>query len=173
LKSGDPFVFGRGGEEVDALAAAGVPFEIVPGITTAFVAPALAGIPVTHRGVASAVVVVSGHSVEGYGPALESLAPGAATIVVLMGVGERRRIGKLLVRCGWRPSTPAALVVNASRRAQHVWRGTLADLGTGKGGAVSRDEPGVIVVGDVVRHARPGKTIPAPASRTARGARND
>jgi len=86
LKSGDPLVFGRGGEEALALAAAGVPCEIVPGVSAAVAAPALAGIPVTHRGLASAFVVVSGHAEEAYHPVLESLAPGSATLVILMGM---------------------------------------------------------------------------------------
>ncbi|MFL5275807.1 MAG: uroporphyrinogen-III C-methyltransferase, partial [Myxococcales bacterium] len=89
LKSGDPFVFGRGGEEALALAAAGVPCEVVPGVSSAVAGPALCGIPVTHRGVASAFLVVSGHAPSGFTAALGSLSPGAATIVVLMGLATR------------------------------------------------------------------------------------
>src|ERR671911_546996 len=82
---GDPFVFGRGGEEALALAAAGVAFEVVPGVTSAIAAPALAGIPVTHRGAASAFVTVSGHDERAWAPVVEGLPPHSATIVVMMG----------------------------------------------------------------------------------------
>jgi uroporphyrin-III C-methyltransferase/precorrin-2 dehydrogenase/sirohydrochlorin ferrochelatase len=162
LKAGDPFVFGRGGEEAEALAAAGVPFEVVPGVSAALAAPALAGIPVTHRGVASGFVVVSGHAPEAYTPMLASLAPDSATIVVLMGLGQRRRIGRCLIDAGWSAGTPVATVVNASQPGQRVWTGTLATLGVGDG-IGRRDEPGVVVVGEVVRDAsRPGR---APSNR--------
>ena len=90
LKGGDPFVFGRGGEEALALAAAGIPFEVVPGVSSAIAAAALAGIPVTHRGMASGFVVVSGHAEDAYRPMLESLAPHSATVVVMMGLGTDR-----------------------------------------------------------------------------------
>src|SRR5204863_303359 len=101
LKCGDPFVFGRGGEEALALARAGVPFEIVPGVSSALAAPALAGIPVTHRGLASSFAVVTGHHEATYGPILDSFAsgfpPGALTLVVLMGLGQRARIAERLI----------------------------------------------------------------------------
>ena len=89
LKGGDPFVLGRGGEEALALAAAGVPVEVVPGISSAVAGPALSGIPVTHRGLASAFVVVSGHDAATCARVLGSLEPGAATVVVLMGLRTR------------------------------------------------------------------------------------
>src|SRR5215208_1077336 len=92
LKCGDPFVFGRGGEEALALAAAGIACEVVPGVTSALAAPLLAGIPVTHRGLASAFLVVSGHAESAYGPVLRSLAPGSATVVILMGLANRAAI---------------------------------------------------------------------------------
>ena len=94
LKGGDPFVFGRGGEEGLALAAAGISFEVVPGVSSAIAAGALAGIPVTHRGMASGFVVVSGHAEDAYRPILESLAPHSATVVVLMGLGADRAIAR-------------------------------------------------------------------------------
>ncbi len=152
LKSGDPFVLGRGGEEVLALARAGVPFEVVPGVTSATAAPALAGIPVTHRGLASAFVVISGHAPEAYEPLLRSIAPGSATVVVLMGLAQRRRVAAKLIAGGWQPETPAAVITSASQPTQRVWTGTLATLGDALD-TEDHDEPGVIVIGDVVRLA--------------------
>src|SRR5687767_7760467 len=84
LKGGDPFIFGRGGEEAEALAVAGIPFEVVPGVSSAVAAAGLAGIPVTHRSVSTGFVVVSGHAEEAFRPVLESLAPQSATVVVMM-----------------------------------------------------------------------------------------
>src|SRR4051812_25688940 len=121
LKSGDPFVFGRGGEEALALAAAGVPCEIVPGVSSALARPALCGIPVTHRGLALAFLVVSGHAPSGFTAALESLAPGAATVVVLMGLATRADTGLLLSR-GWDPETPACGAAVPPRRRRRVPR---------------------------------------------------
>src|ERR1043166_7824801 len=92
LKGGDPFVFGRGGEEALALAAAGISFEVVPGVSSAIAAPALAGIPVTHRGTSTGFVVVSGHAEEAYHSILEGLAPNCATVVVMMGLGRIDRL---------------------------------------------------------------------------------
>lgn len=151
LKSGDPFVFGRGGEEAQALVAAGVPFEVVPGLSSAIAGPGLAGIPVTHRGVASGFVVVSGHGAEAYEPLLGALGPGVATVVVLMGMGHRADIARFLLQAGWDAKTPVAVVVNASRADQQTWPGTLETLGTEKwNDADDPDAPGVIVIGDVV-----------------------
>ena len=129
LKAGDPFVFGRGGEEATALSLAGVPFEIVPGISAALAAPALAGIPVTHRGLAAAFAVVSGHAEAAYRPVLSTLQPGSATVVVLMGLGTRAGIAGLLVDRGWEPSTPAAVLLSASTQEAWTWIGTLEGLG--------------------------------------------
>ena len=97
LKGGDPFVFGRGGEEALALVAAGIPFEIVPGISSALAAPALAGIPVTHRGSSASFVVVSGHAPAAFEPVLGSVAPNSTTVVVLMGLAAAGDISALLV----------------------------------------------------------------------------
>src|SRR5262250_223991 len=88
LKCGDPYVFGRGGEEALALARAGIPFEVVPGVSSAVAAPALAGIPVTHRGLASSFLVVSGHDVEAFSAATSGLEPRGVTLVVLMGLAR-------------------------------------------------------------------------------------
>jgi uroporphyrin-III C-methyltransferase/precorrin-2 dehydrogenase/sirohydrochlorin ferrochelatase len=148
LKCGDPFVFGRGGEEALALAAAGVPCEIVPGLTTAVSAAALAGIPVTHRGLASAFVVVSGHAPVAFAPVLTSLKPNSATVVVMMGLGQREAIARVLADAGWAANTPAAVVMGASTPAAAAWRGSLDELG---GAALPGhdDAPGTIVIGAV------------------------
>lgn len=146
LKGGDPFVFGRGGEEVAALAAAGIPCEVIPGLSSCLAAPALAGIPVTHRGLASAFAVVSGHAEATYGPILESLPPGAMTVVVLMGLASRSRIAELLMERGWSPYAPAAILMSASTEETCSWTGELADLGR----AAVGEGPGTIVIGDVV-----------------------
>src|SRR6185295_14664107 len=100
--------------EALALAAAGVPFEVVPGISSAVAAPGLAGIPVTHRGMASGFVVVSGHAEEAYRPILEALAPHSATVVVMMGLAGIERLTALLIGRGWAPATPAAVLLGAA-----------------------------------------------------------
>jgi len=148
LKAGDPFVFGRGGEEMLALVAAGIPFDVVPGVSAAIAGPALAGIPVTHRNVASGFVVVSGHGAAAYGALLSALPPASATVVVLMGLGERAGIQTRLVDGGWDPHTPAAIVFSASQPDQRTWIGTLGALASADVG--QREDPGVIVIGQVV-----------------------
>jgi uroporphyrin-III C-methyltransferase/precorrin-2 dehydrogenase/sirohydrochlorin ferrochelatase len=176
LKCGDPFVFGRGGEEALALAAAGVPFEIVPGVSSALAAPALAGIPVTHRGLAAGFVVVSGHAESAYGPILDGLAPGAATVVVLMGLAERPSLAARLLGRGWAGDTPAAIVLGAASDSAHAWRGTLAELGSAALPPGLSHLPGVLVVGSVAALAtRPGvlpgvlAASPVAALATQRG----
>ena len=149
LKAGDPYVLGRGGEEAAALAQAGVPFEVVPGVSSAIAGPGLAGIPVTHRGVSSGFVVVSGHSASSYASVLGALPPDSVTVVVLMGTGERVGIRRTLERAGWGADTPAALVVNASQPDQRVWTGTLATLDSPAADTPAGDA-GVIVIGRVV-----------------------
>lgn len=147
LKSGDPFVLGRGAEEVLALAAAGISCEVVPGVSAAVAAPALSGIPVTHRGVASAFLVVSGHAEEAFEPALGSLQPGAATIVVMMGLQTRAATaGRLLAR-GWDPATPAAVLLAAATPEARSWRGPLATLGACELPELHPGLPGVLVIG--------------------------
>jgi uroporphyrin-III C-methyltransferase/precorrin-2 dehydrogenase/sirohydrochlorin ferrochelatase len=148
LKCGDPFVFGRGGEEAQALAAAGVPFEVVPGISSAIAAPALAGIPVTHRGLAAGFAVVAGHRPEAYGPVLDGLVPGSLTLVLLMGVASRDAIAARLLARGWGAHTPAAVVLGASGRGAFTWTGTLRDLGAAELPA-GTGLPGTLVVGAV------------------------
>jgi uroporphyrin-III C-methyltransferase len=148
LKGGDPFVFGRGGEEAIALGAAGVPFDIVPGISSAVAAPALAGIPVTHRGLASAFLVVSGHDEDAFAASIGQLAPNGLTLVVLMGVGRRAPLAARLIDRGWSRETPAAIVADASLPQQQVWRGTLDDLAS-DGARLEGDGPATIVIGAV------------------------
>jgi uroporphyrin-III C-methyltransferase / precorrin-2 dehydrogenase / sirohydrochlorin ferrochelatase len=156
LKCGDPFVFGRGGEEALALAAAGVPCEVVPGVSSAVAAAGLAGIPVTHRGVASAFTVVSGHHPAVYEPVLAALPATGVTVVVLMGLGQREAIARALLTRGWRAETPAAVVLGAATPAAWRWTGTLADLSSGGvtlppvAGEDERRPPGLLVIGDVV-----------------------
>ena len=147
IKCGDPFVFGRGGEEALALDEAGIPFEIVPGLSSAIAGPALAGIPVTHRGLASGFVVVSGHAESAFAPILGGLTPGSATVVVLMGLTSRETLVDFLVNKGWDPQTPAAIVIGASHQGQASWIGTLAEL---PAAAIESDLAGLLVIGQVV-----------------------
>jgi uroporphyrin-III C-methyltransferase/precorrin-2 dehydrogenase/sirohydrochlorin ferrochelatase len=149
LKAGDPYVFGRGGEEALALAGAGVPFEVVPGVSSAIAAPALAGIPVTHRGLASGVLVVSGHAEAAWAPAVDSLAPKGTTLVVLMGVNTRAQVAARLVARGWSGETPTALLFAASTPEARTWIGALGDLIAGAPLELP-EGPGTLVVGDVV-----------------------
>ena len=148
LKGGDPFVLGRGGEEALALASAGVAYEIVPGISSALAAPALAGMPVTHRGLTSAFVVLSGHSREALGSVLDSIPPRSVTLVVLMGLATRTALARFLIERGWSRETPAAITVNASWPDAATWTGTVATLAHAP--VPLPGAPGVIVVGDVV-----------------------
>jgi uroporphyrinogen III methyltransferase / synthase len=147
LKGGDPFVFGRGGEESEALAAAGVAFEIVPGITSAIGAPAYAGIPVTHRGTSTHFTVVTGHEDPAKGSAdvdWEALAKAGGTLVILMGAGRVGDIAERLVAGGRPPRTPVAAVRNGTRADQQTVRATLATIADAGVRA-----PAAIVVGEV------------------------
>jgi uroporphyrin-III C-methyltransferase / precorrin-2 dehydrogenase / sirohydrochlorin ferrochelatase len=147
LKGGDPFVFGRGGEEAIALAGAGIPFEIVPGVSSALAAPALASIPVTYRGLSSAVLVTSGHDPDRFASLMNGVAPGSATLVLMMATSQREAVVDALIEAGWSATTPAAIIWNASQPGASVWGGPLSALAS----AVAPDDaPGTIVVGDVV-----------------------
>jgi uroporphyrin-III C-methyltransferase/precorrin-2 dehydrogenase/sirohydrochlorin ferrochelatase len=156
LKGGDPFVFGRGGEEALALGRAGVSFEVVPGLSSALAAPALAGIPVTHRGTSSAFTVVAGHSESSFGPVVDSLAPNSLTLVVLMGLGSRAALAARLLARGWKADTPAAILFAASTPEASRWAGRLDSLGDvavgpeRSGPHEPPESPGTIVIGDVV-----------------------
>jgi uroporphyrinogen III methyltransferase / synthase len=147
LKGGDPFLFGRGGEEVEALARAGIPWEVVPGVTSAFGVPAAAGIPVTQRGLAASVTVVTGRVGEPDGtsvPDWEALARVGGTLVILMGMTTRGAIADALVRAGRAPETPVAVIARGTTASQRVARTTLAGLAD-----VDLGPPAVIVVGPV------------------------
>ena len=149
LKGGDPFVFGRGGEEAEALAAAGVPFEVVPGISSAVGAPAYAGIPVTHRGASTHFTVVTGHedpTKESTDTDWDALAKIGGTLVILMGAGRIREIADRLVAGGLAPGTPVAAVRNGTRADQRTVRATLATVAE-----AGVQAPAAIVVGDVAR----------------------
>jgi len=147
LKGGDPFLFGRGGEEVETLKAAGVNVEVVPGITSAFAAPAYAGIPVTHRGLSTSVTVVTGHvgdtTAQG-GVDWEAFARAGGTLVILMGIATRAEIARRLIAGGRAHDTPVVAVVWATTASQRTVRTTLAELGT-----VELESPATIVVGAV------------------------
>jgi uroporphyrinogen III methyltransferase/synthase len=151
LKGGDPFVFGRGGEEAEYLARRGIPFEVVPGVTSAIGVPAYAGIPVTHRGVAASFAVVTGRA----GPIGEAAdiewehVAGADTIVVLMGVANHDGLVKTLIDCGRRAETPAAAIRWGTTAQQTVVIGTLATIAARMREAGLRP-PAILVVGDVV-----------------------
>jgi uroporphyrinogen III methyltransferase / synthase len=146
LKGGDPFVLGRGGEEAEALTRAGVPFEVVPGVTSAVAVPAYAGIPVTHRGLSTSFTVVTGHSRHAVDNEIdwEALARAGDTIVVLMGVAHKAEIAKRLTEGGRDPATPVAAVRWGTRAAQRTVRTTLAELGD-----VELEPPVTIVIGEV------------------------
>ena len=152
LKGGDPFVFGRGGEEAEALAAAGIPFEIVPGVSSALAVPAYAGIPVTHRGVASSFAVVTGHEDETKDETMVDwarLAGAVDTLVILMGARSLPRIAAALLAAGRSPATPVALVRWGTTDAQETVVGPLETI-AGLADAVRLAPPVVIVIGDVV-----------------------
>jgi len=145
LKGGDPFVFGRGGEEAVALAEAGIVCEVVPGITSAIAAPGAAGVPVTYRGLSASFTVVTGHRQRGESPVnWAALAQVGGTIVVLMGVAQRGDIAAALMAGGLSPDTPVAAVGSATTQSQHVVRCRLADLAT-----TTVHAPATIVIGPV------------------------
>ena len=152
LKGGDPYVFGRGGEELLACVQAGVPVTVVPGVTSAVAVPAAAGIPVTHRGVAHEFVVVSGHVPPGDPSSLvdwPALARLRGTVCVLMGLANLPAIAAVLVEHGRPANTPVAVVRYGTTDRQELLTGTLGDIGGAAVGAGLRS-PVVIVIGDVV-----------------------
>jgi len=150
LKGGDPFLFGRGGEEALILRAAGIPFEIVPGISSALAVPAYAGIPLTHRGLSSSIVILTGANA-GDGKLSEDLlnARSADTIVVLMGIAHLRDIAEQLVILGKSLDTPVAVIQWGTYESQQVVTGTLETIADVAAGQRLRS-PSIIVIGEVV-----------------------
>ena len=151
LKGGDPFIFGRGGEEALTLVGAGIDFEIVPGITSAIAAPAYAGIPLTHRSYSSSVAFVTGHSAALKADSTirwEQLATGVDTLVVLMGVGHLREIAARLIQHGRSPDTPISLIHWGTTPQQKTLEGTLSDI-VQKADAANFRNPAAIVIGKV------------------------
>jgi uroporphyrin-III C-methyltransferase len=149
LKGGDPFVFGRGGEELEACRAAGVECHVVPGVSSALAAAASAGAPLTHRGAAQAVVFVTGHAKAGETPDLDwaSLARPNQTVVIYMGVSNAAAIAARLVEAGRSLSTPALIVENASRPDERRALVTLAELGEA---AKSFSGPALLMIGEAM-----------------------
>ena len=180
LKGGDPFVFGRGGEEALACVRAGIPFEVVPGVTSAVAVPACAGIPVTHRGITQDFAVVSAHldpSHPGATVDWEALAAGPGTLVLLMAVARLPEVARELVKRGRDASTPVAVICDGTTERQRVLVSTLERVAED---AVAHDvrPPAVVVVGEVVRLRKAlGPEAPGPEApgreapgREARGA---
>jgi uroporphyrinogen III methyltransferase/synthase len=152
LKGGDPFLFGRGGEEAQEVVRAGLPYEVVPGVTSAIAVPAYAGIPLTHRDFTSTVAFITGHEDTTKGRsdiAWDRLATGAGTLVFLMGMGNLGRIAARLMEHGRAPETPVAVIQKGTLQAQQTVTGTLRDIAS-----VAEREglkpPSIIVVGNVV-----------------------
>jgi len=177
LKGGDPFVFGRGGEEVEALAGAGIPFEVVPGVTSSVAVPAYAGIPVTHRRYTSLVTFITGHedpTKEASAIPWENLGKNPGTLVFLMGVKNLAENCRHLIAAGRPPETPAAVIQSGTTLWQRTVTGTLADIAIRAKDATIKP-PAVLVVGGVVElrerlkwwETRPlwGKTVVVTRSR--------
>jgi uroporphyrin-III C-methyltransferase len=154
LKGGDPFVFGRGGEEVEALRAQGIEVEVIPGITAGTAVPASLGIPVTHREFARGVTFVTGHTKDGTEPDWQALARSGTTLVIYMGLRGLERILASLKTAGMDAATPACIIENGTL---HNQKQRVATLGTLSGDGFSG--PALIVIGEVVRFARAADTV--------------
>ena len=172
LKGGDPFIFGRGGEEADALADAGIAFQIVPGVTAASGCAAYAGIPLTHRDCAHSCVFIPGHLKDGGELNWRALAEPRQTLVVYMGLHALESICGRLIGAGLSAATPAALVQDGTLQSQRVLIGDLASL-PAKAAEVTMRPPTLLIIGEVVRlHERfawfePAGSVQATALRTA------
>ena len=147
LKGGDPYLFGRGGEEALALAEAGVPFEVVPGVSSVAAVPAAASIPVTHRGVAGTVTVATARAADGGEPDYDELVAAGGTLVLFMGLGRLAAIADGLVAAGMAPDTPSAVVSRGKLPDQRTVTAPLAALASAAEGLPG---PALVVVGDVV-----------------------
>jgi len=152
LKGGDPYLFGRGGEEVQALLAKGIPFEVVPGVSSALAGPAAIGIPLTHRELASSVLIVTGHQCDPDGAAPWH-ALRADTVVVLMALSRLREISHQMMRAGWDPSTPAAVIMAATTSSQRQVTGSLAEIAD-RTAEARLGSPSLLIVGAVVALSR-------------------
>ncbi len=170
LKGGDPFVFGRGGEEVLACVRAGVPFEVVPGVTSAVAVPACAGIPVTHRGIIQDFAVVSAHldpSQPGASVDWAALAAGPGTLVLLMAVAHLDSVSAELIKRGRDKATPVAVIRDGTMPAEHVLTSTLEHVAA-DAAAAGIGPPAVVVVGEVVSlRARLAAVAPAAGAGAA------
>ncbi|OWA35460.1 uroporphyrinogen-III C-methyltransferase [Saccharibacillus sp. O16] len=151
LKGGDPFIFGRGGEEALAAAQAGIPFEVIPGVTSAVGASASAGIPLTHRGTAASFAVVTGSRCAEEGALIrwDLLAKSVDTLAIYMGVAKLEEICGQLVLHGREAATPAALIENATTSAERVVTGTLGSIAQ-SAVALKIGNPAILIVGDTV-----------------------
>jgi uroporphyrin-III C-methyltransferase len=172
LKGGDPFLFGRGGEEALALAGAGVPFEVIPGVSSLASVPGAAGIPITHRGLASAVTAFAAHDVEALDAQALARTPG--TLVAFMGLAGLERLAERLVEHGLPADTPAAVVSSGTTPHEQVVAATLGEIAAASRGLPT---PALVVVGEVVslraalqragqRGAPSSREIPRAASIT-------
>jgi uroporphyrin-III C-methyltransferase len=164
LKGGDPFIFGRGGEELAACRKAGVRCHVVPGITAALAAGAAAGAPLTHRGAAQAVTFVTGHAKAGEAPDLDwpSLARPNQTVVIYMGLANVGQIASRLMNAGRSPGTPALIVENASLASERRITAPLSDLAEAAAGLSG---PALLIVGEAMAMAQPGGVrVEAPAA---------
>jgi uroporphyrin-III C-methyltransferase len=172
LKGGDPFVFGRGGEEALACVRAGVPFQVVPGVSRAFAAPASAGIPLTHRGLAQSFTVVTGSSAHGDHVDLEKVAMATDTLIVLMAAGKLAETCATLIAAGRSPDEPAAIVQWATTEDQRSVVATLQDL-PALAAAVPIGPPATLVVGPVAALAHelaaPRTALMPPGAAPTRG----
>ena len=150
LKGGDPFVFGRGGEEALALADAGVPFEVVPGISSLAAVPAAAGIPVTHRGMSQTVTLSTAHGEDGGEPDYDALARTGGTLVLFMGLGRLAQLATGLIEAGLDAETPAAVISRGTLPSQKVATAPLSEIAEA---AIGLRSPALLVVGEVVQLA--------------------
>jgi uroporphyrin-III C-methyltransferase len=163
LKGGDPFVFGRGGEEVEALAAAGVPYEVVPGLSTLTAVPTLAGIPLTHRDLAGQVTILTGTSADGSELDYNHLAATPGTLMIFMGLRRLATIADNLILAGRRVDEGAAVISRLSLGDASVRSGTLGTIARIARGMAT---PSVVIVGDVAFHPSRLKLLATATTQT-------